>query len=193
MEVKIEDARNALAIADDAGKKLLLSLFPQLREEEKQLPVTERVKTFEDACRELGETHPFVCAYLNTNLRDPYVVEVNRDLLAYLKLRIIAAALNEGWKPQFTDDEWRWHPWFTLLNREELFTKTDEWKYDRHLISIDGYSGEYAGFFCSGSKCAPSPAYTQFSSRICFKSEALATYCGKQFIYLWATLTLIEK
>lgn len=30
-------------------------------------------------------------------------------------------------------------------------------------------------------------------SRLCLKSEALATYCGKQFFELWKTYLLLKK
>lgn len=196
MEIKIENAKAALKTADESVKKVLLALLPELKETEAQTdanrPITERVKTFEDACRELGEDHPFVLAYQNTNLRDPEVAEENRDILAYMKLRIIAAALNEGWEPQFTEDEWRWYPWFTLWTEEELSEKSDEWKADRHLISTGDY-GSSAGFAFAGSDYAPSSTSSNFGSRLCFKSEALATYCGKQFISLWAEFNLIKK
>lgn len=197
MEIKIENAKAALKTADESVKKVLLALLPELKETEAQTdanrPITERVKTFEDACRELGEDHLFVLAYQNTNLRDPEVAEENRDILAYMKLRIIAAALNEGWEPQFTEDEWRWYPWFTLWTEEELSEKSDEWKADRHLISTGDYSGDYAGFADAYSLSAPSYTNSNFVSRLCFKSEALATYCGKQFISLWADFNLIKK
>ena len=197
MEIKIENAKAALKTADESVKKVLLALLPELNETEAQTaanrPITERVKTFEDACRELGADHPFVLAYQNTNLRDPEVAEANRDILAYMKLRIIAAALNEGWEPEFTEDEWRWYPWFTLWTEEELSEKSDEWKADRHLISTGDYSGDWAGFAFSLSHYAPSGANSRIGSRLCFKSEALATYCGKQFISLWADFNMIKK
>ena len=197
MEIKIENAKAALKTANESVKKVLLALLPELKETEAQTaanrPITERVKTFEDACRELGEDHPFVLAYQNTNLRDPEVAEENRDILAYMKLRIIAAALNEGWEPQFTEDEYRWYPYFTLWAEEELSEKSDEWKADRHLISTGDYSVDWAGFAYSCSACAPSFAYAFFGSRLCLKSEALATYCGKQFISLWADFNMIKK
>ena len=197
MEIKIGNAKAALKTADKSVKKVLLALLPELNETEAQTaanrPITERVKTVEDACRELGEDHPFVLAYQNTNLRDPKVAEENRDILAYMKLRIIAAALNEGWEPQFTEDEWRWYPWFTLWTEEELSEKSDEWKADRHLISTGDYSGDYAGFAYALSNRAPSLTHPHFGSRLCFKSEALATYCGKQFISLWADFNMIKK
>lgn len=197
MEIKIENAKAALKTADESVKKVLLALLPELNETEAQTaanrPITERVKTFEDACRELGADHPFVLAYQNTNLRDPEVAEANRDILAYMKLRIIAAALNEGWEPEFTEDEWRWYPWFTLWTEEELSEKSDEWKADRHLISTGDYLGDWAGFAYSYSYYAPSCTVTRVGSRLCFKSEALATYCGKQFISLWADFNMIKK
>lgn len=197
MEIKIENAKAALKTADESVKKVLLALLPELKETEAQTvvnrPIIERVKTFEDACRELGADHSFVLAYQNTNLRDPEVAEENRDVLAYMKLRIIAAALNEGWEPQFTEDEERWYPWFTLWTEEELSEKSDEWKADRHLISTGEYSGDYAGFASAVSLYAPSTSSAYFGSRLCFKSEALATYCGKQFIKLWADFNMIKK
>ena len=197
MEIKIENAKAALKTADESVKKVLLALLPELNETEAQTvvnrPIIERVKTFEDACRELGADHSFVLAYQNTNLRDPEVTEENRDILAYMKLRIIAAALNEGWKPQFTEDEERWYPWFTLWTEEELSEKSDEWKADRHLISTGDYSGDWAGFAFACSDISPSDTAANVGSRLCFKSEALATYCGKQFIKLWADFNMIKK
>lgn len=194
MEIKIENAKAALKTADDSVKKVLLALFPELKETQTAAnrPITERVKTFEDACQELGEDHPFVLAYQNTDLRDPEVAEENRDILAYMKLRIVVAALNEGWEPQFTEDEWRWYPWFHLYTEEELSKKSDKWKIE-HFISAEDYSGDYAGFAYVSSFRVPSSTPTNVSSRICFKSEALATYCGKQFINFWADFIMIKK
>lgn len=196
MEIKIENAKAALKTADESVKKVLLALLPELKETEAQTaanrPITERVKTFEDACRELGEDNHFVEQYR--------VIEENavftsggHDIFTYLKLRIISAALNEGWKPQFTEDEVRWYPWFTLWTEEELSEKSDEWKADRHLISTGDYSGDWAGFSFSRSYPAPPYTVTYVGSRLCFKSKALATYCGKQFTKLWAEFNMIKK
>lgn len=196
MEIKIENAKAALKTADESVKKVLLALLPELKETEAQTaanrPITERVKTFEDACRELGEDNHFVEQY-HVIVDNGNFTSDCHDFIAYMKLRIIAAALNEGWKPQFTEDEKRWYPWFTLWTEEELSEKSDEWKADRHLISTDDYSGDWAGFACSYSRDAPSYSPAYFGSRLCFKSEALATYCGKQFTSLWADLNMIKK
>lgn len=155
--------------------------------------IMERVKTFEDACRELGEDHPFVRSY---NGYANNIHENNKndtDILAYLKLRIICAALNEGWEPQFTEDEWRYYPWFTLWTEDELSEKSDEWKTDRHLISTGEYQTDYAGLVCASSHLAPSSANATLGSRLCLKSDTLAVYCGKQFINIWADFCLIRK
>ncbi|WP_195393046.1 hypothetical protein [Parabacteroides distasonis] len=155
--------------------------------------IMERVKTFEDACRELGEDHPFVRSY---NGYANNIHENNKndtDILAYLKLRIICAALNEGWEPQFTEDEWRYYPWFTLWTEDELSEKSDEWKTDRHLISTGEYQTDYAGLVSAYSYNAPSYTSANFGSRLCLKSDTLAVYCGKQFINIWADFCLIRK
>lgn len=91
-------------------------------------PVTERIKTFEDACNELGEDHPAVLAYRNTDLRDPEVAELNRDIIAYMKLRIITEALNEGWHPDYTKCEYRYHPWFYVYTKKEYDNFSEEKK-----------------------------------------------------------------
>ena len=197
MEIKIENAKAALKTADESVKKVLLALLPELKETEAQTaanrPITERVKTFEDACRELGEDNHLVEQYRVIEGNVDFTSD-GHDIFTYLKLRIIAAALNEGWEPQFTEDEWRWYPWFTLWTEEELSEKSDEWKADRHIISTGDYSRDWAaGFAFSTSFDAPSGSGAVFDSRLCFKSEALATYCGQQFIKLWADFNIIKK
>lgn len=195
MDINIENIKAAYETATESEKTLLSTLFPDLslgHQEKNDRPVTERIKTFEDALHELGESHPAVRAWRATvELNDEQEVD---DIEAYLQLRIICAALNEGWKPQFTADEWRWYPWFTLWTDEELASMTDEWKQNRSLLMIgDKYQSKYAGLADSYSSNAPSNANSNFGSRLCLKSEALATYCGKQFIELWADFYLTPK
>lgn len=94
-------------------------------DEKDNRPVTERIKTFEDACNELGDEHPLVkeyCGVININ------IDIKQDLISYLKLRIICAALNEGWEPQFTTDEYRHYPWFYIYTQEEIDNMGEEKK-----------------------------------------------------------------
>lgn len=161
--------------------------------DDKPKDITERIKTFEDACAELGNEHPFVTQY--RLITGAYKGEEETDdLIAYLKLRIIVAALNEGWKPKFTKDEYRWYPWFKLWTGKELsMIGKAGWKDNKHIISTNGYLGNHAAFVYSGTSytCQDTNAY--IDSRLCFKSKELAEYCGKQFISLWADCCLIKK
>lgn len=148
--------------------------------------IMERVKTFEDACHELG-IEP------DKWLQDKAELGFEPDVIAYMKLRIICKALNEGWEPQFTEDEWRYYPWFTLWTEDELSEKSDEWKTDRHLISTGEYQTDYAGLVFACSSYSPSAADAAVGSLLCLKSDTLAVYCGKQFINIWADFCLIRK
>lgn len=188
MEVKKENVLAAYETAREAGAdstmKVLEALFG--KETFKPKDITERVKSFEDACRELGKSHPLVCQY---NAID----DVDTNLNAYLKLRIICAALNEGWEPKFTEDEVRWYPWFWLYTTQEIEDMDEQEKQERHLISTGDYETGYAGFAYANSNDAPSATTTNVGSRLCLKSEALAVYCGKQFIDLWADFNLVRR
>ena len=112
-------------------------------------PITERVKTFEDACNILGENHPCVIAYNAFEHDVMAVVDAKEiaDVAAYLKLRIIATALNEGWKPEFTENEYRWYPWFYLYTQEEIDEMTEERKKELSLLLWGGRAnhGSYCG------------------------------------------------
>lgn len=187
MEIDVKNIKAAYRTATESERTLLFTLFPDLHlgeEEKDNRPVTERIKTFEDACREIGVAPE---EYENKFANAP------ADVIAFLKLRVITAALNEGWEPKFTEDEWRWYTWFCLWTDEELSEKSDEWKKEHVLKSFDNYQGEWAGFAYASSSCAPSHTYAYVGSRLCYKSEALADYSGRQFTDLWADFYLIRK
>lgn len=179
IEVKVEDIKRAFDEANDNVKKSILTLFPQLKE---ALPVTDRVKTFEDACHESGiDPEQYMSKYED----EP------ADVIAYMKLRVICKALNEGWEPQFTEGEERWNPVFLLWSKEELSLMSDDQKAKRHLI--DRYLGDWAGFSYSVSENVIESYVSNCASRLCLKSQQLADYCGKQFVNLWADFFLTKK
>ena len=194
MEIKETNLQSAYNTADENGKQMLRALFPDVRflnnGNKQKLPITERIKTFNDACYELGDKHPYVQDYLNI---DNGKVSISPDILTYLKLRIICAALNEGWEPKFTEDEWRYYPWFYLYTQQELDNTDDEEKQERHMIGTGDYETEYCGFGFASSAYVPSNTDASFGSRLCLKNSELAMYCGKQFIELWADLNLIRR
>ena len=183
-EANIRAAYNA---ADESGKTLLRNLFPDLslgQSEKDNRPVTERIKTFEDACRELG---------IEAEAEEAKYEGLMPDEVAYQKLRLICAALNEGWQPKFTETEVRWYPWHWLFTQDERDNMGDEEERDRAMIDTGDYDTEYAGLASAGSANAPSDTIAYIGSRLCFKSEALADYCGHQFISLWADFKLIRR
>ena len=160
--------------------------------DEKPQDVTERIKTFADACRELGSDHPFVKAY------DGYVSHIHQhdmndyDLVAYLQLRIITAALNEGWEPQFTKGERRWYFWYDLITKEQYDKLSAE---DRSRVVGRGgnYAFAHCGLVCAHAIYASSFSYTFHGSRLAFKSEKLAAYAGRQFAEIYADFCFKPK
>lgn len=145
----------------------------------------ERIKTFDDAFKELGEHHPLVKEYHKRHLFLEDDSDISSDLVAYLKLRIITAALNEGWTPQFTEDEYRYFPWFWLYTKEEIAKMDKEERKKVVLFGGGANSGSSAGFAYASSAPAPSSAAAYIGSRLCFKSSALAKYAGEQFAEIY--------
>lgn len=146
--------------------------------------IKERVKTFEDACEVLGEEHPYVQEYrgvANINF------DFTQDIIAYLKLRIICEALNDGWKPTFPDGECRYYPWFYIYTKEEYEKLAeDEKKACRVVGRSSSISSVFGGVALANAFSAPSLSYSYCGSRLAFKTRELAEYCGKQFIDTWA-------
>lgn len=173
--VKVAVPKGKVAKWNDQG---LLQLF-----EDKPKDVTERIKTFEDAVHELGDDNILVKEY-NYYITHRPTDENNIDIVAYIKLRIVVAALNEGWQPQFKENEERWFPRFELCSKDELKEKTDELK-DYCALQLL-LSGSGSGLVHTDSyMCdAWSDSLANFSARLALKSDALADYCGKQFATL---------
>ena len=181
----------------DARIETLQEELENLKKQRERIekPITERIKTFTDAVDELGSEHPLVKQYMAANGNEAFT----RNTIAYMKLLIIAAALNEGWKPQFVEYEYRWIPLFTLWTEEELNEKSEEWKANNKLWLVGGnsYLGASCGLAYVLSAAAWSGALSSISARLAVKSEELACYFGKQFIDIWAEYLLdgfeIEK
>lgn len=176
-----------IKIAVPAGKKAewvdgFLKLVDNEEAKEKK-PVTERVKTFDDACKELG----IDAEAIQQQWQDAGITML--DEVAYQKLRIITAALNEGWEPEFKEDEYRYYPYCILYTKAEIEQKDDEWKDEYNLqLWIGGGSnrGAACGLAAAYSSNAWSRAAASVSARLAHKTEELAIYSGKQFTELWA-------
>ena len=181
-----------IEVKDLKGLYDILTNYPQISKEQvecemkkvfgedvfKPADIRDRIKTFEDAKRELGNDHPLVKEW---NLGD----NLSADLEAYLKLRIIVAALNEGWKPKFTSDEWRYFPYFYLVTKNEI-EKMDDEERSRVVLRSSSNANAYGGIVYANASYDSSGAVTVSGSRLAFKNRDLAIYAGQQFIDIYA-------
>ena len=145
-------------------------------------PVTERIKTLADAMEALGQGNPLVEEYIA--VRDKLRTDAG-ELIAYLKLRIIVAALNEGWEPKFTKDEYRYFPWFYFYTKEE-YDKLDDEEKGRCVLRSGYNTSSYCGFVYCSANYGASNSSAGNGSRLAFRTRELAAYAGRQFTEEWA-------
>ena len=145
-------------------------------------PVTERIKTLADAMEALAQGNPLVEEYIA--VRDQLRTDAG-ELIAYLKLRIIVAALNEGWEPKFAEDEYRYFPWFYFYTKEE-YDKLDDEEKGRCVLRSGSSANSYNGFVYCGADYDASFSNISVGSRLAFRTRELAAYAGRQFTEEWA-------
>jgi hypothetical protein len=183
----------------------ILTNYPQISKEQvknemtkvfgedalKPKDIKERIKTFDDAVNILGNEHPLVAQYraIENSFKE---ADNNLHLFAYTRLAIITAALNEGWTPQFTEDEYRYFPWFGLYTKEEYDNMDDNDKNRCRFVGRSGYNADaYGGLVYANANSGSAYSHTGFGSRLAFKSRELAIYCGEQFIDIWVNYLFI--
>jgi hypothetical protein len=148
MELKInkEKAKKLYPKADDWFKIELEEAFGPDSFRKKDF---RDIKTFEDACTELELTQEDLLHIRNDD--EP-------DEVAYKKLKIIIAAINQGWIPDWNNgDQKKWWPYFNLSS---------------------GFGFSAAFYDCDGTG-------TTVGSRLCFESQEKAIYAGQQFLDLY--------
>jgi len=125
---------------------------------EKPKCIMERIKTIDDVFKWHETTQEeFNDKYEKTPLE--------ADELYYILLKMIVEALNEGWKPDWSNSsEYKYYPWFEMASSGFRFNDYDFW-----------YSFSFVG------------------SRLCFKSRELAEYAGKTFLEEYKKYMLINK
>ena len=150
--------------------------------------ITDTIKTLDDAIAKLGEDNALVKQYraaMNKAEVDEY--DDAKDVVAFLELRIITAALNDGWQPTFAEDEYRFYPWFYLYTEEEYANLDEEDK--ERCCRVVGRSAHHSmtigGLVYADASAASSASDTYHGSRLAFKTRELALYAGKQFIQQW--------
>lgn len=153
--------------------------------DEPEKDVRKRIKTFEDACHEIGID-------AEAWNRDKISLGLEPDVLAFLKLRIIVKALNEGWEPRFTEDECRYYPWFILYTGEE-YNKLDEEEKSRVVYRSFNYAYAFGGFSFASAYFDSSITFASVGVRLAFKTSELAAYCGRQFLDIWADFVFLPE
>lgn len=113
----------------------------------------KKIASYEDACRVLN-IQP-----INEEVFNIFPKEDQRSMLAYHKLTVITRALNNGWKPNWDDqNEWKYYPLFRYVN---------------------------AGLSCAATNNAAAGTAASVGSRLCFPTSALAKYAAEHFADLY--------
>lgn len=138
LEIKKTNAIAAFKSATAEGKALLTNLFGKNSLYEKS---TDRIQTFADVEELSGEKV----------IRDSGETD---DEFAYRQIKLIAKVLNEGWKPDWANQ--------------------NQYKYFPYFKHESGFGLSYDDSFGWNTLAA-------VSSRLCFKSAELADYAATQF------------
>ena len=175
IKIKKQNVLDAYRNASDEQRELLEHLFG--RDVCKPLDVRERIKTFADAAQAVGIDDPEEWEEHYSNLEP--------DVLAYFKLRIIVKALNDGWEPKFVPGEYRWAPYFVLYTKEEIEKMNEETK--ARVVYRSSYNASaHGGVSYAYASYDSGYVYASIGSRLAFKSKELAEYAGKQFTEIYA-------
>jgi len=105
MEEKyLKEFSDKIIAEGDGITKVEIFINGEKKWEHHAIPVTERIKTYEDACRELDiPLMPERCEHMT------------EDEMAYYSLKVITKALNEGWEPDWSNrNQEKWYPWFEV-------------------------------------------------------------------------------
>lgn len=90
--------------------------------------------------------------------------EVREFLKAIYQAAVITKALVGDWKPNWNDsNQEKWFPWFRMSS---------------------------GGFVFDGAGCDYSFADAGYASRLCFPSEEMAEYAGRQFTDIYSRIIL---
>ncbi len=152
------------------------------------MDITDKIKTFDDACKAIGLAGPEALPEL---LQEKYAAIVPSHIKAQLKLEIITLALNEGWQHIPDRRHCAYWPWFLLYTAGEIADMGKKGAEERAMINATDVSDVFAGLGYASSSSAWSTTYALFCSRLAFTSRELARYSGKQFIELWKEAYLI--
>lgn len=141
------------------------TVFDFYTDEQEYEEITDRVKSYTDACNVLG-IEPM-------NEQDMKEQGYRPDEIARRKLETITEALNEGWKPDWNNtNEYKYYPYF--------------------YIEENAKAQGAAGLSFAITDNAASTTAAHVGSRLCFHDRETARYAGRTFTELYEQF-LIEK
>ena len=135
--------------------------------------------------------HPYRMAYLDMmghNLKeveayDEFIENVGHDVLAYIKLRIITAAINGDWQADFGENNVRYYPTAYIYSKKEYekiaFDKAD-------LVVGNVYNNDSFAIIepnkCSGTHTIPDTlAFANYEQAVCAISKFKGLYADYFF------------
>lgn len=127
----------------------------------------EAIRTFDDACSDLN-----VRAQAGDELANVLMTDLQfnsprtPDLEAFIKLRIITYAINEGWEPKFVEGEYRWFPWFYLYTQAEIDAMSEEQRAKVLFVGGPANNGANCGLAYSNSNNDFSNSRTNIGARL---------------------------
>lgn len=134
------------------------NIFDYFTKEVEVTDITEKVKSYTDACEVLGIQPMDEVKMKAAGFR--------QDEIARRQLETIVEALNEGWKPDWNDkNQDKYTVWF--------------W------IKPDKRGKGNAGLAFAYTSDAPSDTYAYVGSRLCFHTTTLARYAANTFTRLY--------
>lgn len=134
--------------------------------------IMSRVRTFGEACDEIGKDHDYVRT-LSATFLAIRLFQCKQDVLSYLRLKIIVCALNEGWDSRQDMSQNGYGPHYILLDNEEYKALSN---FDKEMCvelwaDVDGVPQHAKVDVC---KLCPGNA-------LALRTPELARYAGFQF------------
>ena len=145
LQIKKENALKAFNEGCNDVKNVLSNLFGK----ETFIPknITDRVKTFEDACEVLGIRQPEF-EILDTG----GIAQDFKSIVAYTRLIIIVRALNEGWTPDWSNSsQYKYYPYFKTSSGSGL--------------AYHGFDGWDSGTFVGSRLCFKSRELAEYAGK----------------------------
>lgn len=136
--------------------------------------ITDRVKSYEDACKELG-------------IESMNFDGLTKDEIAYRKLKVIAKALRGGRFPDIEKEEWVYYPVFFVYSKTELDSMSEKEIQEKQITRFGGLAnyGAHACWRYAITTNRFSFACATHGFRLCVFSREDAKYFGRQFIDIW--------